>query len=1058
MGYNDSDIDDVSFTAAADTLYAERFGLSMKWYREEEIQEFVKVVQSHIDAYLYLSRSTGKFVLKLIRNDYDIGTIDVVDEDDVIEWTEVLHRKPSEAVSAVVVKFYNRVKRKDGSHTVTNVAQAMQTGKVISTPREYPGINGSGLAIRVGTRDVISLGSGMASGRLKVKRTLEHLNPGDPFRLVSTRHELDGQVMRVAELGFGDGRNNQIILKFVQDVFNLGAEVLVDTSDSDWENPSNPPSPAIPRLVWEMPFRELRQMIGDAQIVTMIAGDPDAGLLQIAGTRPTADALNAVIDVNSGSGFVESGFLEFAPGGFLDGALAIDGDSIDIVADQDLEDVVVGSLASIGGVEVVRIDVIAGNTLTIARGCLDTVPVAHADGAAVVFFDDFSLSDFETYTDADSVDVKLLTNTGLGQLAESSAPVDTVTFDSRAIRPLRPAGVTVEGDGYGPVDGTGLTDFFVQWLERNRLTESAPLSWVEPTVAPEDGQTTVLEILDPLGTTVLTTHSGLTGTSYSVPIISFGGNVSGFIRAGSERDGYREWQAYTIEVTLDDTGDTLVLGDDVLYLGDEPLFLLEEEGEASPVFTVAPVISGLHPVGSTLTVSDGTVTGTPTITYSYQWMSDGSNVGTDSNTYVIDISDDGLDITCVVTATNAFGSDSATSSNAITVGDLTDLITDTVAHTPPTTDPLPDYLDPYIDPTFGTTLTRWTGDPGTDIAGFPGKKWGAVARSQYPKHSFWNSDGTLAYLEHNSGAGAYSGNIFLDGETGAPVYCWDRPSGWIEARWDETDPTRMIYVTSSTIKYYDVTDGSSSAIHDFSGTYSGLTIGMYEGEISWDSDIVPIQATRVSDGHPVCFAYKISTNTVLGVIDLNSDPITDGGVNISPLGTYMVLGRDDGTIDVYTVAGSFVINFPEDEKPSHYSFAVESGIEYIVGGDRSAGGEVIKRRLSNGTTTVINEDSFTYHTSCRSHAVGTEWISTDYWPDSGSPYVSEIVVVAMDGSVVGRVCHTRKSSTISYDRETHGNIHPFGKMIAFQTDWGNGSGPVVTMVADFRDRSLPGVF
>ncbi len=572
MGYNDGDIDDTSFMAAADTLYDEGFGLSMKWYREEEIQEFVKVVQSHIDAYLYLSRTTGKFVLKLIRNDYDINTIDVVDEDDVIEWTEVLHRKPSEAVSSVVVKFYNREKRKDGSHTVTNIAQAMQSGKVISTPREYPGINLRPLAVRVATRDVISLGSGMASGRLKVKRTLEHLNPGDPFRLVSDRHDIDGQVMRVAELGFGDGRNNQITLKFVQDVFNLGIEVLVDTTDSDWENPSNSPEPVLPRLVWEMPFRELRQMIGDADLLTMLTVDADAGMLQISGTAPTPDAGNADIEVDAGSGYEFVDTLDFSPGAFLDGALAIDATSMTVVDDTDLEDVVVGSLATIGGVEVIRVDAIGGTTLAISRGFLDTVPVAHSDGASVSFFDDFSLSDFEIRTAGDSIAVKLLTNTGLGQLDISAAPVDTVLFNSRAIRPLRPAGVTVEGEGYGPVDATGLTDISVEWLERNRLTETTPLAWTDATVAAEDGQTTVIEILDPVGTTILTTHDSLTGTSYSVPVASFLGNVSGFVRVGSERDGYREWQAHQIEVVVDAAGDSLVLGGETLYLGDEPLW------------------------------------------------------------------------------------------------------------------------------------------------------------------------------------------------------------------------------------------------------------------------------------------------------------------------------------------------------------------------------------------------------------------------------------------------------------------------------------------------------
>ncbi|RVA34871.1 hypothetical protein EN935_05510 [Mesorhizobium sp. M7D.F.Ca.US.004.03.1.1] len=575
MGYHDGDIDDESFRAAADTFYAERFGLSLKWYREEQIQEFVTVIQSHADAYVFLSRTTGKYKLKPIRKDYDIDTIRVVTEDDVVEWTEVVRRQPAEAVSSVNVKFYDRASRKDGSHIVTNNAQAMQAQEVIQATREYPGINTRELAVRAGTRDVLSLGAGMASGRLKVKRTLEDMEPGEPFRLVSERHGLSGEVMRAVDPGFGDGRSNAIGLKFLQDVFNLGAAVMADSSGSDWENPSSAPAPASPRLVWEMPYRELRQMVGDVQLAATLAADPDAGLMQVAATRPSADAANAVINVDAGSGFTDVDTLDFAPGGFLAAALAIDDTEIVVITAHDLDDVAIGSLAAIVGpspqaTEVVRIDAVDGGTMTIARGCLDTVPQAHDAGRAIVFFDDFSLSDFETYSAADTVSVKLLTTTGLGTLERSAAPTDSVVMDSRAIRPLRPANVTVEGDRYGPVDAPSLSEFLVEWATRNRLTEMTPLGWTDASVDPEAGATAIIEVLDPTGATVVTTHSGLSGTDYTVPIASFGGNMSGFIRVGAERDGHREWQAHQIEVLV---GNELVLDGVPLTLGGEILFL-----------------------------------------------------------------------------------------------------------------------------------------------------------------------------------------------------------------------------------------------------------------------------------------------------------------------------------------------------------------------------------------------------------------------------------------------------------------------------------------------------
>ncbi len=95
--------------------------------------------------------------------------------------------------------------------------------------------------------------------------------------------------------------------------------------------------------------------------------------------------------------------------------------------------------------------------------------------------------------------------------------------------------------------------------------------------------------------------------------------------------------------------------------------IAEFGAEDLPVFTVAPVISGSTPSGSTLTCSTGTVTGGMPITYAYQWKSAGSNVGSNQNSYITQVSDETKSMTCVVTPTNAVGQGAPATSNAITV-------------------------------------------------------------------------------------------------------------------------------------------------------------------------------------------------------------------------------------------------------------------------------------------------------------------------------------------------------------------------------------------------------
>jgi hypothetical protein len=84
-------------------------------------------------------------------------------------------------------------------------------------------------------------------------------------------------------------------------------------------------------------------------------------------------------------------------------------------------------------------------------------------------------------------------------------------------------------------------------------------------------------------------------------------------------------------------------------------FTLREVRDVSPEPTVAPAITGTTTVGSTLTVSNGTWSGSPT-SYAYQWQRDGADIGSATNsTYVLVSGDLGHLIRCAVTATDAYG-------------------------------------------------------------------------------------------------------------------------------------------------------------------------------------------------------------------------------------------------------------------------------------------------------------------------------------------------------------------------------------------------------------------
>lgn len=89
---------------------------------------------------------------------------------------------------------------------------------------------------------------------------------------------------------------------------------------------------------------------------------------------------------------------------------------------------------------------------------------------------------------------------------------------------------------------------------------------------------------------------------------------------------------------------------------------------SAPVNTSVPVISGSATVGSTLSSSTGTWSGSPAPTYTYQWQRGTNNIsGATNSTYVVQSADLGSTLRCVVTATNIVGTASATSSNTAVV-------------------------------------------------------------------------------------------------------------------------------------------------------------------------------------------------------------------------------------------------------------------------------------------------------------------------------------------------------------------------------------------------------
>ena len=125
---------------------------------------------------------------------------------------------------------------------------------------------------------------------------------------------------------------------------------------------------------------------------------------------------------------------------------------------------------------------------------------------------------------------------------------------------------------------------------------------------------------------------------------------------------------------------------------------------SAPVNTVAPAVTGTATVGQTLTTTNGTWTGAPAPTFTYQWQRTGSNIGgATSSTYVLVAADYANTIRCVVTATNSVAPSgvSANSNSTASVAGLAPVNTVAPVVSGSTT----------VGQTLSTTTGTWTGTP-----------------------------------------------------------------------------------------------------------------------------------------------------------------------------------------------------------------------------------------------------------------------------------------------------------------------------------------------------------
>lgn len=539
-------MDLAAYAALADLLHAEGFGLCLRWNRQVRVTEFLQQVCDHIGASQYVDRRTGLLTVSAARGGYDVDTLPVFDADSgLLEIEEDDNPTGWGAINEVIVQYRDPHTNETRKARWQNLAAIQAYGRVSET-LDFPGLPTHELASRVAQREGELRSSGAKTFKLVFDRRGGQIQPAGVFRIRAPEHGIAEIVLRAGDIRDGTLEDGRIRIAAVQDVFAFDATSYVADPPSTHTDPDRTPLAATTRRVEEATYRDLVLELGVADAA---ARAPTTGSLRALAARPSGLSLDYDLRTRAGTAAFESaGTGDWCPTAvaLADIPAAPTPITIPYTGGSQMHLVEAGEAAVIG-TEVMRIDAhdAAAGTLTLARGCVDTVPAAHVTGARLWFPDSGGSVDASAYGTGVQVSAKMLTRTTAGELAEAMAPTDTIAMAGRQGRPYPPGRLRINGQ-VAPAVVSG--ELVVSIAHRDRRTQGAALVDTEAgSIGPEPSTTWTLRIYRQ-PSTLLHTAAGLTGTEYTWPAPQ---NGALRIEVEAVRDGLVSAQKHVHAVTLE---------------------------------------------------------------------------------------------------------------------------------------------------------------------------------------------------------------------------------------------------------------------------------------------------------------------------------------------------------------------------------------------------------------------------------------------------------------------------------------------------------------------------
>lgn len=578
-------IDTASFLACGETLFTEENGCSVVVDGSTSFKEFAIEVLRQIDGIVYQDPETSLITARLIRNDFDLIDLPVLDQDDFTGVSNISKSMWSETFNQIRLVYKSRIRDyTDTAAYAEDMANISFQGRPKSSSVSFPLVKDDTLANYLAFRELSKLSSPILSMSLTANRRAANLKPGDPFRLSLPKYGITDMVMRVQRFSSGGILDNRVKIEAYQDNFSVSSAVFAGDVQPGDPRPRTEPIEVASLTMIELPWF----LTGNQEEVLLpYSIHNDTGptstqkseLIMLFPLSPSTASSSFEITFNySETEFGANAFSDFTRSSFEDNAeypttatlvgaiAAIDGfitgeitftieDLYGELQTQTLADARHGSNLIFFGDEILLCTTVVDNldftyTITAKRAVLDTAAGAHSIGDRAFFISSLDTMIPDLFEVGDWAKSKPLAIFNVSDQLDISAQSE---FKKQVVRrrdlPIPPDYLMIDGvrevDLYVSV-GETLT---VSWRIRNR--NSSTISIIDDATEAENvGEEFIVDLVQSNVSYGLTVFAGnTTSGSFTVPVVSLG-PAELRIRSRSTVDSSISYSAETMPVIV----------------------------------------------------------------------------------------------------------------------------------------------------------------------------------------------------------------------------------------------------------------------------------------------------------------------------------------------------------------------------------------------------------------------------------------------------------------------------------------------------------------------------